>query len=340
MHLKAFAVERAYQIEFDQKIVSVNSFSLSECKEFLLSLKICAGGKPLLARDYQVVGITKAIRFKRLVLLSPTSSGKSYMIYGIVRYLLDHPELEVKRILIVVPNVQLVEQIFKDFAEYSFENEWRVGSECQLIYAGKAKVIRKHLTISTWQSIYECGQDFTYSQGEDFFSQFDAVIGDEAHTFQAKSLSLIMKRLVNAKFRIGTTGTLDGLKVHRLTIEGHFGPVVKITTSKKLMDAGYIAQLSIKLLVLRHSQAAAARVFLKLSEDDIRNNYQKEIDWLVDCTPRNKFIKNLVKSLSGNTLVLYRLVSKHGAVLNDLIKPALKGRQGVLHPWRSRCRRP
>jgi len=166
------------------------------------------------------------MRNKRTLLLSPTSSGKSLIIYLLVRQLLKY---KCKKGLIVVPTTSLVEQLYSDFADYSTANGWNVAENIHKIYQGQDKTTDSFLTISTWQSIYQMPPLW--------FTQFDFVIGDEAHEFKAKSLMDIMTGLTNARYRIGTTGTLDGTKTHRLVLEGLFGSVRKVTTTKELMDS-------------------------------------------------------------------------------------------------------
>ena len=70
-------------------------------------------------RDYQVEGVYDGLRHNRKLLISPTASGKSLMIYSIVRYFVEKE----KNTLIVVPTTSLVEQMYKDFADYG----WDVG---------------------------------------------------------------------------------------------------------------------------------------------------------------------------------------------------------------------
>ena len=82
-------------------------------------------------RDYQIEGVYDALRHNRKLLISPTASGKSLMIYSIVRYFVETG----KNTLIVVPTTSLVEQMYKDFADYG----WDVGSFCHKIYAGKER---------------------------------------------------------------------------------------------------------------------------------------------------------------------------------------------------------
>jgi superfamily II DNA or RNA helicase len=158
--------------------------------------------------------------------------------------------------------------------------------------------------ITTWQSIY--------LQPRGWFKQFDVIFGDEAHQFKAKSLSTVMEKMDNIRYRIGTTGTLDNKKVHRLVLEGMFGPVHKVTTTKQLMETQKLAQLNITCVVLKYND--------EIRKGRKNNTYQEEMDWLVTCEPRNKFIRNLAVKSKGNTLVLFQYVEKHGKVLYDMIK--------------------
>jgi superfamily II DNA or RNA helicase len=181
-------------------------------------------------------------------LLSPTASGKSLILYLIMRKLVE----DGKRGLIIVPNVSLVEQLHGDFEEYSEKNGWNVEDHVHKIYQGKDKVTKKAVTISTWQSIYQLNTPY--------FKQFDFVLGDECHLFKAKSLIEIMNKTVNAAYRIGTTGTLDGTKTHKLVLEGVFGPVSKSVTTKELIDCKQFADFSIKALLLKHSEETCKRM--------------------------------------------------------------------------------
>jgi superfamily II DNA or RNA helicase len=196
-----------------------------------------------------------------------------------------------------------VEQLAGDFKEYSETNGWDVAANVHKVYQGQDKDTDKFLTISTWQSLYKMPKRW--------FAQFDFVIGDEAHQFKAKSLTDIMTGLSNAKYRIGTTGTLDGTKTHRLVLEGLFGSVRKVITTKELMDAKHLAEFNIKCLLLRHGESIcqASKTF----------TYQQEIEYLVLNESRNRFISNLAVSLDGNTLVLFQYVDKHGRILHNLI---------------------
>ena len=241
-------------------------------------------------RDYQVEGVYDALRHNRKLLISPTASGKSLMIYSVVRYYVEKQQ----NILIVVPTTSLVEQMYKDFADYG----WDVGSYCHKIYAGKERETDSQVIITTWQSIYKLPKQY--------FSRFNVVVGDEAHQFKSKSLISIMTKLCDAKYRFGFTGTLDGSQTHKWVLEGLFGPSYKIINTDELMKKGHLAKLDIKILLLKHPPNR-----FEVFED--------EVQYIINHTKRNNFIKNLTLDLKGNTLVLFSRVETHGQPLYDLI---------------------
>jgi hypothetical protein len=61
-----------------------------------------------------------------------------------------------------------------------------------------------------------------------------------------------MTKLHHAKYRFGFTGTLDGTQTHKWGLEGVFGPSYKVTRTIELMEQGYISELNIQCLVLKH----------------------------------------------------------------------------------------
>jgi len=303
-YIENFAEERQYVVEYgDPRPDLTDDFSLYLAKKFVDELDLHAHGKPIETRDYQLAAFTHAMRHKRALLLSPTASGKSLIIYLFIRQFLDYKGYKG---LIIVPTTSLVEQLYTDFADYSSKNGFDVEKNIHRVYQGKDKVSDKKLIISTWQSLYKMPSEY--------FEQFDYIIGDEAHLFKAQSLTTIMTSCINTKYRIGLTGTLDGTKTHKLVLEGLFGPVEKVTSTKELIDNKQLAEFEIKCLVLKHPDEKAKE--LKGKE------YKDEIEYLISSEPRNRFIKNLALSLGTNTLILYQFVDKHGQVLYDKITSA------------------
>ena len=266
---------------------------------FIRQLGLRARGKSIRPRDYQVDAVEYAIRKHRSLLLSPTASGKSLIIYILVRYyqlLLQNEQNN--KILILVPTTSLVEQMASDFIDYGWQE-----AHIQKVYSGHDRKVTKDVVISTWQSLYKMPTSY--------FQDFGMVVGDEAHLFKAKSLTTILTKLHQCKYRFGLTGTLDGMQTHRLVLEGLFGTLNKVISTKELIDKKTLADFSIKALVLTYPEAEC-----KLVKD---MNYQDEMDYIVSHSGRNNFIKDLTLRLNQNTLVLFQYVEKHGKVLYDMI---------------------
>ena len=70
-------------------------------------------------RDYQLKLLAKMLKEGRGVILSPTRSGKSLVLAGLCHnVLLNSDKNDIKNILLVVPNLQLLEQMADDFNNY------------------------------------------------------------------------------------------------------------------------------------------------------------------------------------------------------------------------------
>ena len=298
-YLEHLAEVNEYTIDYEKYTVTADACTLDVVREFVkeLDLSLPDGGA---VREYQIDAIFRAISDGRRLLLSPTGSGKSLIIYCLLRW----NQRFNRRQLILVPTTSLVEQMYSDFQAYSQNNGWKASENCSRIYSGHSKIDLNPIVISTWQSVYELPKKF--------FELYEVVYGDEAHTFKAKSLTGIMHKMVNTPYRYGTTGTLDGMKTHKLVLEGLFGPVYNVTTTRQLMDDNHLSELKIFGIVLQYPDDVK-----KVNKD---NKYPEEMNFLCGYEPRNKFIRNLALSQKGNSLVLFQFVEKHGAILYDMIK--------------------
>ena len=294
-YVEHFAAERDYSIEASEEINAQENFSLNEGKEYISNLKL-----KLIPRDYQTDAFVHCIRNHRGLIVSPTASGKSFIIYLLAEYYQ-------KKTLLIVPTISLVHQMRSDFIEYGMHED-----DIHIIMSGEEKTTDRSVVISTWQSIYKMRKDY--------FADFDVVIGDECHQFKAKSLTSIMTKLVNCKYRFGFTGTLDGTETNKLVLEGLFGKAKQFVKTKELIDSDHLSAFKIKCLVLKHTDEEK-----KLAS---KMNYQNEMDYIVGHNRRNKFIQNLTISLNGNTLLLFQYVDKHGKILYDMIsKKVQEGRK-------------
>ena len=304
-HLISLCQERKYHVT---EIHGHKGKNCIDSVHYIESLKLALKGDPITLRDYQLTASRRALESERAVLVSPTGSGKSLIIYVLFRWFLSRPEAKGKKVIIIVPTTALVEQMYKDFEDYSaFDKDFEVKKDVHRIYSGKEKSSEARVYVTTWQS--------AITMPSMWFKQFGAVFGDEAHLFKAVSLTKIMACLTDAWFRIGTTGTLPDSKeslVHTLVLEGCFGPVFNVTTTQALIESDTLAQLKINILAMKYpEETRKARG---------KQSYAEEIDFLVSHPRRNNFIANLAIDQPGNTLVLFTLVEKHGKPLFELIR--------------------
>ena len=291
-------VNRGYTYEYADEDLDT-SFSLEEAKEFIDQLN-----PKHLPRDYQVNSFVHAIRSKRRIILSPTGSGKSLLLYLVSMFLLKKG----KRGLIIVPRSALVEQLFSDFQDYSTKNGKDMFKYCWRVYSGKDKNSEHPIIISTWQSLQRLPKEY--------FAKFDYVICDEVHQAQAKALTDIVSKCTKAQYRLGVTGTLSGAKAHEWQLVGLFGQIYKATTSAELMKKKQLAELTIKCLLLKYDDEECQ--YMKSA------SYQDEVKYIISNKDRNTFITNLAISLEGNTLLLFNFVETHGAILYEMIKNKVK----------------
>lgn len=286
-HIVSFCDDRDYPVIVDPQFAA-DEYSLHEFEAMVKELKL-----PFQPHDYQTDGVVHAIRNKRSLLISPTASGKSLMIYLLLRHYK-------KKTLIVVPSISLVHQLYSDFADYGFDSDKYVHK----VFQGQDKVTQKPVVITTWQSIVDMPKKW--------FEDYEVVIGDEAHNFKAKSLISIMGKMENIQYRFGFTGTLDGTVTNTLVLEGLFGKTQQVITTAEMIEQKHASDFIIKSIALLYSDDERKAVS--------KMTYPQEMNFLVGHPARNKFIKNLTLSLKGNTLLLFQLVDKHGKILYNMIK--------------------
>lgn len=293
--IKQFCDSRGYTMTFDEGC-SYNNITKEDVQRFIDSLSL---PEWIESREYQVDAIHKCVMSNRRLLLSPTSSGKSLIIYLLTQWYN-------KKTLIIVPSNGLVDQFKNDIISYGY-----TGS----IDTSKDKVTKKtevnsQIVITTWQSL----DNGKTKVPREWLNQFDVVIGDEAHGAKATLLVNILSSMTNCKYRFGTTGTLDGHPLTLHTVEGLFGPEYRNITTRELIDQGDATDVNIKCIVLKYPPEVIKQ--FKQSGKGKLPTYQEEIDWLTKSELRNEFIRKLTNKLNGNRLVFFRLVD-HGNLLRD-----------------------
>lgn len=248
-------------------------------------------------KSYQTEYVTEALKWNKLLILSPTGSGKSFTIYLILRYILLNTDF---KLLINVPSISLVEQLFSDFKDYCIDG-WDIDNEVTKVYGGQAENPDARVVISTWQSCK--------TKDPSYFQQFDGYICDEAHGADAKCITAIIENLAHSKIRIGLTGTLDGTDLHELEMIGRFGRVHRVVSTADLMESGDLADLKVNFLKLKYPIEECKLITKKTTE------YQQEIDYILEHKGRNKLLVKLAMNQKKNTLMLFNYVDRHGKLL-------------------------
>lgn len=232
-------------------------------------------------RDYQHNSILKSLNSCRGINRLSTGAGKSVIIYALARIY----TAQKKNTVLIVPNVSLVEQMYSDFKLYSGKEP---DSYATKLYAGQSPDFNKPVLITTWQSIQ--------SKHQDFFKRYDSILIDECHQSKSTVLQDICKKCINARNRLGFTGTMPDNPSDKMTIVGSLGPVIYDLAAKTLIEREVLSQIKIKNVIVDYPQ-------------DHRvpgRNYESEMDMVYSLKRRNHVLLNIFDKIpkSENTLIL------------------------------------
>ena len=238
------------------------------------------------------------------------NSGKSLLLYMWVRWHLKKG----RKIALIVPNIGLLKQMENDFREYSAKDTtWNIDDEVTLL-GGKNKAnaydVDKCL-LTTWQSLIKYDKET--------MATFDVVTVDECHASKASSIKSILETSINAPFRLGVTGSLDGELINTMLITGLFGEVKQYVSTVELQSKGSLSDLAIHSITLDYPKEDRAELNALLKTKE----YMKEIDFLNEHKVRNTFITNLACKSKGTVLVLFRY-TKHGRLIHQMIGETLE----------------
>ncbi len=260
-------------------------------------------------RDYQYKMIYLAFKENKCVGVLPTGSGKSYVQFLIAKLFLKINNSKSK-VLLVVPTVALVHQMFNDFKEYGEHISYDFVNDLHCIYSGQEKESNKPIVISTWQSL----QDLPGK----YFKNFGCILADEVHTTAGVKLQNIMKHCTNAQIKVGVSGSLYDRQVNMSQLEGLFGKVHNLTSTKELIDRGLLSKLKINCLVLQYPENE--RKIVK------GMTYFEEMDYIKLHPKRLSFIVNLTKSIDNNIMLLFKNID-YGNELYEKLKKTCKNRK-------------
>lgn len=290
-HLITYCAERRIPIRLTDEVCAHELVFDEDIEAFLAAQNI-----PFELHKHQRDAFDVAVKNQRALVVSPTSSGKSLIIFLISRWL----AAKKVRHLVIVGRKGLALQLRDNFTEYGGSPD-----ETAILMAGKNRDTQATCVIATWQSIR--------NMSAEWFRQFGGVIGDEVHTFHARVLRSILERLEECPFRIGLTGTLDDSKCHEMILTGLFGKPRRVARTSELIERGISPPVRIKIAVLTHPSRT-------------KTDYDGEMEYLTSSVPRNRFILSRAAAMRGNVLVLYRWIDTHGRLIFDLAKEMIPDR--------------
>lgn len=182
-------------------------------------------------RYYQLEGANRILKFKNCTEEISVAGGKTLIAFLIFKYLFDFKRI--KKMLYVVPNINLVTQTEEKFYEYENDCGKRPNWKSACAFGGlKANDIEKiDIVFGTYQTLTK--------KDLDYFGQFDAVCIDETHHAKANSIKEILLKCHNAEFKFGVTGTLppEG-SCDSFTIQSYLGPKVYTVHAADLIAEG------------------------------------------------------------------------------------------------------
>ena len=241
-------------------------------------------GLPFPPRDYQLDQLKPIVENRRGEVSSPTGSGKSLVIYMFVRWALENVP---GKIILIVPNVTLVEQMLSDFKSYGWAD---VDDFLEILYSGKKPTFKKRILLTTYQSIMR--------KTADFYEDYTVLMNDEAHSVKSAQLMKIAKFCVNARYRVGFTGTIPTEPVDYNNVFGVLGQKIYELKSKNLIEAGVLSDIKVVNLFLDYPDRTR---ILGSSRD-----YVNEVKMIEEMPERNQGFAFVLDRLpkGQNTLIL------------------------------------
>lgn len=273
------------------------------------------GGDPnKMPRDYQIETAWKIIRYRYSVSEVATSSGKTLISFIIFSYLKTMGL--VRKVLMIVPNTNLVFQGNDDFEEYGIDK--LPGVKIQQIGGGSKLKDGCDIIIGTFQSLVK--------REKEFFDEVDVVFVDECHHTNSNSIKKIVANCMTSKWRFGLTGTLTKKgTADYLTIQQFLGPLVMEIPPSFLFDNNYATPVSIKVVCMDWLENSYKEKLsdLKLNDNNIEGNeiYNLERKLVIESKKRLKYVVDFINKTSKNSLVLFQSVKEeYGKQIFNLLR--------------------
>lgn len=256
-------------------------------------------GSSIKPRDYQIDAAFKILKYRRCLAELATSAGKTLISFMVIAYLME--VLGKKKILMIVPNVSLVIQATGDFDEY---NRSKLSLKIQQIYAGVKLRPSSNIVVGTYQSLV--------NYDEDYFKQFDAVLIDETHKANAKSIQTIMDKCWHCDYRFGLSGTVPKRgTTNRLSLMSAMGPLVIQVKANYLQEEGHISNCKVMQFNMDYATVEQRESFAFLSKNprERKQLFDLERNFINTSEKRLDFVTKVISKSQNNSLVLFHKIT-------------------------------
>lgn len=287
--------EFQYKVEIDSELTNLlaEKADLDSLVNFIKKFKFFSKRQEIFPREDQLQAFYRAVQYNRAVNICPTSFGKSLCIFMQILY---YKSLGLTSI-IIVPTVALVHQMANDFIDYCTDESGNIHN-LPTIYKIHAGISSEgsngfDVVVTTWQSLIKTHKSFINS--------FGAIILDECHKAQAKSVKTILNNAVDVDKRTGWTGSLEESSLHKLEATGIIGQSKLITTTKELMDSKIVANLEIEVCRLIYKGEGKFAIYNSM-------DYNTEMRFLGLCRQRLSFLATKALSMNKSGLILFRTI--------------------------------
>jgi superfamily II DNA or RNA helicase len=247
-------------------------------------------------RDYQLSSVENALKFGRGIIKLGTGGGKTLTIASLLMSLYkDDPKI---KILIIVPDLGLVNQTYKDFEDYDVKFKFTR-------WTGKLKPDLTANCIIANRGILQ-----SQFLDNDWIKDVDCLVIDECHTIKKSNKISKMVNNIKTLNKFGLTGTLPDNKQDEWNIKGKIGKVIYDKDSYELRLENYLTTVNVSIIDLKYNDKP---LYIPGT-----NNFKAELDFIYENEFRNNLIKGLCSKFTNNSLILVNHL-KHGEKLLSVL---------------------
>tara|TARA_R110002020_G_scaffold379488_6_gene590775 strand:+ start:22777 stop:24153 length:1377 start_codon:yes stop_codon:yes gene_type:complete len=245
--------------------------------------------------DYQESLINKALSKKRGVIKSPTGSGKTLIMAGLVK------ALEGRKMLLLFNAKQLITQTY-DFLTDT------CGIENVGICYGEGYQYGD-IMLSTVQSI----EKVLDTHGK----EVEVLMVDECHEFCNGKITLpAIQAFPNATYRFGFTATPPSDNIPEYNLEGALGSIIEEVDTAELVEKGKLTKPIIQIIERTYFSSGIDE---SMTYDEVYDTY------IVNNVQRNNIIQEIINDIKGKQerpriLILTKSLD-HGRILEQMLRP-------------------